>query len=113
MQTAHWTWESEPVTLPGRDEPVTIGKKNQINNFCIGIQGNWAQCTTCHIGYGWADAEYFDTATDEDIDCLVCHDQSGAYAKGLYGNPLEGSDLLVAAQSVGRPSRQNCGSCHF
>ena len=30
--------------------------------------------------------------------------------KGLYGNPLEASDLLVAAQSVGRPSRQNCGS---
>ena len=60
---------------------TTIGKKNQINNFCIGIQGNWAQRTTCHIGYGWDDAEYFDTATDEDIDCLVCHDQSGAYAK--------------------------------
>jgi octaheme c-type cytochrome (tetrathionate reductase family) len=113
MQTAHWTWESEPVTLPGRDEPVTIGKKNQINNFCIGIQGNWSKCTTCHVGYGWEDAEYFETATDEDVDCLVCHDQSGAYVKGTYGNPLEGSDLLVAAQSVARPTRQNCGSCHF
>ena len=40
MQTTHWTWESEPVDVPWRDEPVTIGKKNQINNFCIGTQGN-------------------------------------------------------------------------
>ena len=37
VQTVHWTWESEPVMLEGRDEPVTIGKKNSINNFCIGI----------------------------------------------------------------------------
>ena len=45
MGTVHWTWESQPYDIPGRDEPVTIGKKNQINNFCIGIQGNWNSCT--------------------------------------------------------------------
>ncbi len=44
-QTVHSTWESPPVLLEGRDEPVTIGKKNSINNFCIGIQGNWTGCT--------------------------------------------------------------------
>ena len=55
MSTAHWTWESKPIQLPGRDEPVTVGKKNQINNFCIGIQGNWQKCVTCHAGYGWED----------------------------------------------------------
>ena len=58
MQTAHWTWESEPVLLPGRDEPVTKKKKNQLNNFCIGIQSNWEGCTRCHAGYGWEDAEF-------------------------------------------------------
>ena len=42
MHTTHWTWESQPISVPWRaDEVVTIGKKNQINNFCIGIQGNW------------------------------------------------------------------------
>ena len=40
MHTTHWTWKSEPVQLPGRDELVQIGKANQINNFCIGTQGN-------------------------------------------------------------------------
>jgi octaheme c-type cytochrome (tetrathionate reductase family) len=113
MQTTHWTWESDPVQLPGRDEPVTVGKKNQINNFCIGIQGNWQKCTTCHAGYGWADETYFETATEDNVDCLVCHADTGTYAKGDYGDPLVGVDLLSAAQSVGVPKRQNCGSCHF
>ena len=33
MDSVHFTWESEPVMLPGRDELVTVGKKNQINNL--------------------------------------------------------------------------------
>lgn len=113
MGTAHWTWESKPVELPGRDEPVTVGKKNQINNFCIGIQGNEQKCVSCHAGYGWEDETFFDTATEDDVDCLVCHAEAGSYAKGDYGLPLEGIDLAGAAQSVGVPTRNNCGSCHF
>ncbi len=112
MQTAHWTWESDPVELPGRSEPVTIGKKNQINNFCIGIQGNWPKCTSCHIGYGWEDAD-FDFSNQENVDCLACHDNSGVYVKGDAGVPVEGVDLMSAAQSVGTPTRENCGNCHF
>ena len=53
IHTTHWTWESDPITLPDRDEPITTGKKNSINNFCIGIQGNWPSCSACHTGYGW------------------------------------------------------------
>jgi octaheme c-type cytochrome (tetrathionate reductase family) len=113
MMTSHWTWESEPIEVPGRDEPVTVGKKNQINNFCIGIQGNWQKCVTCHVGYGWEDENFHEEATDENVDCLVCHADAGSYAKGDYGYPIEGVDLLAAAQSVGVPTRQNCGSCHF
>jgi len=111
-QTTHWTWESEPVMLPGRDEPVTIGKKNSINNFCIGIQGNWTGCTRCHAGYGWEDAG-FDFTNVENVDCLVCHDQSGTYLKANAGLPDSSVDLALASQSVGTPSRTNCGSCHF
>jgi hypothetical protein len=33
MSTAHWTWESEPVLLPGRTEPVTVGKKKFHQQF--------------------------------------------------------------------------------
>jgi octaheme c-type cytochrome (tetrathionate reductase family) len=112
LTSVHFTWESEPILLPGRDEPVTIGKKNQINNFCIGIQGNWTGCTRCHAGYGWSDAD-FDFTAVENVDCLVCHDQSGQYVKASSGMPAEGVDLAAAAQSVGQPTRQNCGTCHF
>jgi octaheme c-type cytochrome (tetrathionate reductase family) len=111
-QTVHWTWESEPVQLPGRDEAVTIGKKNQINNFCIGIQGNWTGCTRCHAGYGWDSAD-FDFSAEENVDCLVCHEQTGTYAKSSAGLPAEGIDLATVAQSVSTPTRLNCGSCHF
>ncbi len=112
VQTVHWKWESDPVMLPGRDEPVTIGKKNQINNFCIGIQGNWTGCTRCHAGYGWDSAD-FDFTEEGNVDCLACHEQTGTYVKSNSGLPTEGVDLAAAAQSVSTPTRLNCGSCHF
>lgn len=111
-QTVHWTWQSPPVTVPWRDEPVSIGKANTLNNFCIGIQSNWPSCTRCHAGYGWENAA-FDFTNTNNVDCLVCHDQSGTYVKSTAGLPAEGVDLAAVAQSVGTPSRQNCGGCHF
>jgi octaheme c-type cytochrome (tetrathionate reductase family) len=112
QHTSHWLWQSEPVLLEGRDEPVAIGKANLLNNFCIGVQSNWASCTRCHTGYGWGDAN-FDFTNQENVDCLACHDQSGTYTKAAKGLPADGVDLVAAARSVGTPSRVNCGSCHF
>jgi octaheme c-type cytochrome (tetrathionate reductase family) len=88
-----------------------MGKKNLINNFCIGTVGNEAACTKCHIGYGWADAK-FDFNDSSAIDCLVCHEQTNTYSKGVAGMPAKGSDLVAAARSVATPSRDNCLSCH-
>ncbi|MEZ4666380.1 MAG: tetrathionate reductase family octaheme c-type cytochrome [Anaerolineae bacterium] len=110
--TAHYTWLSDPVPLEGRTELVRVGKENLLNNFCIGIQSNWTGCTRCHAGYGWTDAT-FDFTDTSNVDCLVCHDQSGTYAKASAGLPAEGVDLLAAARSVGTPTRENCGGCHF
>ncbi|MCB9452614.1 MAG: tetrathionate reductase family octaheme c-type cytochrome [Anaerolineaceae bacterium] len=111
-QTAHYTWLSDPVTVAGQDEPIRTGKANLINNFCIGVQSNWPGCTRCHAGYGWSD-ETFDFTNEANVDCLVCHDQSGGYVKSTAGNPADGVDLVAAAQSVGTPTRENCGGCHF
>ena len=112
LQSVHWTWESKEYEIEGRTEPVTIGKKNSLNNFCIGIQSNWPGCTSCHAGYGWED-ENFDFSRTENIDCLVCHEQTGTYVKSKSGLPAEGVDLISVAQSVGYPDRDNCGGCHF
>jgi octaheme c-type cytochrome (tetrathionate reductase family) len=112
LHSVHFQWKGEPVILPGRDEPVAIGKLNVLNNFCLGIRSNEVSCTRCHAGYGWDSADYDFTAV-ENVDCLVCHDQSGQYVKGNAGLPVEEVDLLAAARSVGLPTRTNCGSCHF
>jgi len=73
------------------------------------------------------------------VDCLVCHEKTGTYKKFPSGagypapyiedpeNPGKqkgkvfksngktyfAPDWTKVAQSVGRPERQNCGTCHF
>ena len=105
MATTHWTWESAPEMADWRGETVTIGKKNQINNFCISAQGNEKTCMSCHAGYGWED-DQFDFSDPHKVDCLVCHADRSTYGKGDYGYPAEGVDLTAAAQSVGLPTRE-------
>lgn len=110
MKTAHWTWLSGDVVRNGKE--MKLGKRNQVNNFCISIVGNWASCTSCHAGYGWEN-ENFDFSAEENVDCLVCHDGSGSYVKTKKGLPGPKVNLRVVAGSVRRPGRDNCGSCHF
>lgn len=113
MKTTHWTWESKPVSVPWRSGPVTIGKINQINNFCIGTQGNENSCMSCHVGYGWQAGKLVQQAIPENVDCLACHADPATYGKGKFGNPSDKVDLLAAARSVRATTRENCGKCHF
>jgi len=112
METAHWKWERDEV-IEGKGV-VSLGKKNILNNFCIGINGSEATCTRCHIGYGWGD-NTFDFNEPTNIDCLVCHDQTDTYEKekGASGYPKASVDLNLVASSVGSPRKENCGVCHF
>lgn len=110
MKTAHFTWLSGDVERDGKR--LRIGKRNLMNNFCISVSGNWAGCTRCHAGYNWTEASYdFDKA--ENVDCLVCHDGSGAYVKEKAGLPGAKVNLAKVAGSVRAPRRENCGTCHF
>jgi len=122
-KTKHWNWSVvNPAT--GRD----LGKKNIINNFCGSVVSNEPRCTSCHIGYGWKDDEY-DFASQENVDCLVCHDTTTKYRKfpAGAGHPaykptewppgsgrfMQPANLSEVAQSVGPTTRRNCGICHF
>jgi octaheme c-type cytochrome (tetrathionate reductase family) len=123
MKTSHWTWMPDQNVI-GKGE-IALGKRNTINNFCIAVDSNWPRCTSCHAGFGWKDAT-FDFTVPENIDCLVCHDQTGLYRKfptgaghpayenrewkGKIWEPL---DLAGIARSVGQSSRKTCGACHF
>jgi ribosomal protein S27AE len=128
MKTSHWLWERETDKMPGREgKTVSAGKKNIINNFCIALTSNEPRCTSCHIGYGWKDQK-FDFTDQSKIDCLVCHESTGTYKKFPAGSgyPVSKKTLFPGnqqwyevpeygkvAQSVKRPSRNNCGTCHF
>ncbi len=62
----------------------------------------------------------------KNIDCLVCHEQTGTYKKfpkgagrpvkeptDFGGKTFYPPDWQEVAQSVSMPSRENCGVCHF
>ena len=111
MKSSHWQWLGGEVVVPGHEGTTRIGKKNLLNNFCLVNRGNEKTCTKCHIGYGWAD-DSFDFQNAENVDCLVCHERTGTYVKGMYGIPTKETDLVAAARSVGTPQRENCLGCH-
>ena len=126
MHSIHWKWDYEQPETGQR-----LGKAHTINSFCGNVASNETRCTSCHAGYGWTDVRQPAPADPARVDCLVCHDKSGQYTKqdNLAGNPpldpvtpgaktITGADvrpvnLSQAAQSVGAPGRENCGSCHF
>jgi octaheme c-type cytochrome (tetrathionate reductase family) len=122
-KTQHWKWEYvNPQT------GQLLGKRHVINNFCTSAASNYGGCATCHISYGMKDAG-FDFASEENVDCLACHDTSGKHKKepGLAGNVVgrdmelppgsgrivKAIDLKAIAQSVGKTTRRTCGACHF
>ena len=126
MKTQHWTLESfSPST--GKK----VGKKALINNFCIGIAGNYADCSSCHVGYGFKDKN-FDFSVEENVDCLACHDTTGSYAskkfhqlrvkcsachdvfdKSKAREVVRKPNYSELAKRVGKPSIRSCGACHF
>jgi octaheme c-type cytochrome (tetrathionate reductase family) len=111
MKSSHWTWLGGEVEVPDHAGKTRIGKKNLLNNFCLVSRGNERGCTKCHAGYGWTD-DTFDFTKAENVDCLVCHERTGAYAKATGGLPAKGADLVAAARSVATPGRENCLACH-
>lgn len=111
MKTAHWQWSSTDTLANGK---VTHrGKKNVLNNFCVGVNSNEALCSSCHIGFGYDDHD-FDFADQNNIDCIICHDNTGRYkkAKGNGGLTSAKVDLNQVAQHVGPTSNRTCSQCH-
>jgi octaheme c-type cytochrome (tetrathionate reductase family) len=134
MSTIHWTWKAwNPKTKQ------MVGKSQVYNTFCVSPISNEQFCTVCHVGYGSTDPNKFipfDQRTENQVDCLVCHDQTRDYRKIPFigGNPamekiavrpgcneVYGTDkpyvlpqnLAKIAQSISSPTRANCGGCHF
>ena len=128
IKTVHWNWKGAVTDIEGLAGQVH-GKRDLINNCCIGVSSNEGRCTACHPSYGWKSGTDESFFTDPaNIDCLVCHDTTGKYRKHptagggggmaalLVDNtvvPVEPTDLTEIAYNVGKPTRANCGLCHF
>ncbi len=122
-KTQHWKWE-----YLNPESKQVLGKKHIVNNFCTSVSSNYKACASCHIGYGMENAK-FDFTSEENVDCVVCHDTTGRYKKpaGFAGHVLtkdtefppgsgkilKGIDLASIAQKVGKTRRETCGACHF
>ncbi|MFG1466022.1 tetrathionate reductase family octaheme c-type cytochrome [Xanthobacter sp. DSM 24535] len=126
MGSLHWTWHfTHPKT--GQE----LGKSKVINSFCGNVAANEPRCTSCHAGYGWEKMADGPPKQETAVDCLVCHAAPGRYAKldneaglpplaplppkakTITGADATPVDLSKAAMSVGLPTRENCGQCHF
>lgn len=115
LEMGHFKWEDSPNRVTGL-ESENVGKNNLLNNFCIAVPTNEGRCTQCHAGIGYAD-KTFDFENPANVDCLVCHDQSGTYKKGpkTAGAPDPTVDLNAVARSIAlgsEPQRKNCINCH-
>ena len=118
-ETLHWTWLD-----PNSPKDNQKGKAGySLNNFCISANGTHDHhCNECHIGWN-------SQGKKAEIDCLRCHGQKKINWEELFEDykyfteskdPEENAlakdaqaEIQQAAQSVGRPTRKNCGSCHF
>jgi len=115
LNAGHFKWEGYSDRIVGL-EGQSHGKNDLINNFCVAVPTNEPRCTQCHAGYGYKDAS-FDFTNPENVDCLVCHDQSGTYMKNptMAGLPDPSVDLGVVARSITmgvEPTRKACIGCH-
>ena len=84
-------------------------------------------CSQCHPSFGYTD-HTFDFAGDRHVDCFVCHDTTGTYAKSPTGGGGGGqaalahngqlvlaapADMTPVIYNLGMPTKRNCGACHF
>lgn len=119
-ETIHWTW------LGDSDESEKkFGKAgHSLNNFCISAN-NWKDrsCSSCHPSW---DVKLL---PDGEINCLVCHSQKTinwneafedyqAFSESDDPEDLKlakeiNDSIITSVQSIDRPTRKNCGSCHF
>lgn len=117
-KSIHWTW------IGGKKKNgALVGKAgHSLNNYCI--SANMMEdkgCMSCHPGWG--------NTNKKGTNCLVCHSQKdinweesfedyGAFADSDDPEEKEMAEEIYAnikeaVTDIKRPTRKNCGSCHF
>ncbi len=115
FHSVHYQWLGETPYLvdgPDRQGKLDIG----VNSYCINITGNWNGCGACHVGLGERPTSQVSNAQLENIDCLICHQESYERTKvdGTFvADPNKMTiSILEAARTVHKPTRVTCLKCH-
>lgn len=111
LQSTHWTWVRQRA-VNGKN--TLYGKKDSLTGFAIDVSSNPSRCMGCHISNTRPDVD-FNAPSPEMVDCLVCHDTTGAYQQFALGAPQENNSnvLELMARNVGKSTPANCTTCHF
>ena len=107
LKTAHWRWQGRTSEIAGQEHSTHGGLRNTLDNYDISLIANPRMRDRFHIGDIHQASDWQDPAR---IDCLVCHDTTMTYRRQPEAQV---ADLKMIAEKAGRPSRFNCGSCHF
>jgi hypothetical protein len=100
MRSSHWNWERTEY-VPGTGIR-SIGKRDVLNNFCIGLGGKEQSCERRHAGYSLS-TNNADLKDPLNVDCLACHGRKpwvelcgfGMMAFTLAGAVIHGGTRLV------------------
>lgn len=114
--STHYRWTGDAPDMVNDSTPTQGKLTNAVNSYCINILGDWSVCGTCHVGRGKRpdDTSLSSESENENIDCLMCHNEEYATQRKRLVDGSMGVDLPVDAmvQNIQRPTRSNCLTCH-
>lgn len=122
--STHYRWLGDTTEMANRNGTQQGKRTNAVNSYCINILGDWPVCGKCHVGRGLRPDDQL--ADNSNIDCLVCHNEDYAMARGrqadgslapalaLVANPTPAEQLILDnyTRQITKPSRTSCLKCH-
>lgn len=116
FDSTHYQWKGEAPDMLNQASWLQGKHAGAVNTYCGNITGNWAGCSSCHVGRG-AEPEASPTQSQlENIDCLVCHQDEYKRKRvgGFYEPDLANMSISMdeAVQTVHKPTRASCLQCH-
>ncbi len=122
--STHYKWVGDTTEMANQNGTVQGKLTNAVNSYCINIVGDWPICGKCHVGRGLRPDDQL--ADNSNIDCLMCHNEDYALARGRLADgtlapalaavenptPAELTTLDSYTQNIAKPTKTNCLKCH-
>jgi hypothetical protein len=116
FRSTHYQWKGPTPDMLNQAGSLQGKHAGAVNAYCGSIVGNWAGCSSCHIGRGAEPESTPSGAQLRNIDCLICH-QEDYRRKRVNGVMVPDTENMIitmdeAVQQVHSPTRATCLQCH-